>query len=59
MTEETVPPHSVSQLRRRRGVVRASVTRVGNRLKELEDTEAHSRTCARAVHEIEGSRFQL
>lgn len=48
MTEETAPSHNVSQLRRRRGVVRASITHLGNHLKELEDTEAQPTTPAQA-----------
>ena len=36
----------ISQLRRRRGVVCASVTRLCNRLKELEDTEDQPNTAA-------------
>ena len=48
MTEDTVPPHSVSQLRRRRGVICASVTHLDNRLKELEETEAQPTTPAHA-----------
>ena len=38
----------VSLLRRRRGVVRASVTRLGNRLRELEDTRDQPATPAHA-----------
>ena len=37
-----------SQLRRRRGVVRASITRLGNRLRELEDTVAQPTTAMHA-----------
>ena len=39
---------SIASLRKRRGVVRASVTRTGARLKDLEDTKDHPNTPARA-----------
>ena len=40
--------HTLTQLRRRRGVVRASITRLGNRLRELEDTVAQPTTAMHA-----------
>ena len=49
MAEVAAAPYSIFQLRRRRGVIRASVTRLGNRLRELKDiidqptTPAHAR----------------
>ena len=43
-----VPTLSIASLRKRRGVVRASVTRTGARLKDLEDTKEHPDTPARA-----------
>ena len=48
MMEDTTTPRSVSQLHWRRGVVRASVTRLGNCLRELEDTEDQPATPAHA-----------
>ena len=64
MTEETAPSHNISQLCRRRGVVRASVTHLGNRLKELEDTEAQPTTPAHAqqlytkLKDLNSNRFK-
>ena len=59
--EDATTPHTVFQLRRRRGVVRASVTRLGHRLRELEETEYQAatpvRTCATIVHKLERSRL--
>ena len=43
-----VPTLSIASLRKRRGVVRASVTRTGARLKDLEDTKDHPDTPAHA-----------
>ena len=43
-----VPTLSIASLRKRRGVVRASVTRTGARVKDLEDTKDHPDTPARA-----------
>ena len=48
MTEDATTPRSISQLRRRRGVTHATVTCLGNRLRELEDTEDQLATPAHA-----------
>ena len=48
MTEDVTTPRSVSQLHQRRGVIRAFVTCLGNRLRELHDTEDQPATPAHA-----------
>lgn len=56
---------AVSNLRKRRGVVRASITRLGNRLKELEEapdlpnTAEHCRPRSAVDHETGISRLGL
>jgi len=48
MVEDTTTPYSISQLRRRKGVVRASITRLGYNVWELESAGAGPTTLANA-----------